>query len=70
MEIVNAPELWYPKAGQMSELYPGGRNWFVYRKLKDGKYGLLGSIKWDCNYYYIPIKEKYWKLIYFSSFKV
>ena len=67
---INPPELWWPKDGLMSSLYPGGRNWYVYRKLSSGKYICVGAIKWDCNYMWIPLKEKYYKLVFFSATEV
>jgi hypothetical protein len=43
------------------------RRWYIYRRLNTGNYMLVGSIKWDCNYGAIPVKEKYWKLMFFST---
>lgn len=41
--------------------------WNIYRRLSSGRYMMVGTIKWDCNYMRIPVKEKYFKLIFLSA---
>lgn len=37
----------------------------VYRKKNDNTYAPVGKVYWSTNYNAIPIKQKYWPLIYF-----
>jgi hypothetical protein len=58
---------WYHES-EIRMYYPNPTYWFIYRQLADKKtYKRVGRIKWNQNYIYLPIKDKYRTLIYFSA---
>lgn len=43
------------------------KKYHIYRKLSSGKYVMVGAIYWKINYSAVPIKEKYFNLMFFSQ---
>ena len=63
MEIVNLNQ-------NQAQAYHGlhkDQIYYIHRRLTNGEYRLVGAVKWNCNYFELPIKEKYRALIYFSD---